>query len=257
MFGDAIRKASKVILDCDARLAGLYRRSFPGARVYGTRASKVLAWDEADRQIEYSISSMQLGGLFRLKAEDFPGTPYLKADPDRVMMWRSLFNYKCKPVIGVAWSGGIKSTGARFRQWSLEDLLPVFRSIDAHWVSLQYRDAQPEIEAFKAKHPEIDLVQYPWATLTKDYDDTAGLVESCDRVICVQTAIAHLCGGLGKRCDVFVPHTSQWRYAGTEDYTPWYKSVLVHRQAVRGHWSNTLQSFAEDLGKEYATKKAA
>jgi tetratricopeptide (TPR) repeat protein len=247
MFPDAIDRASKVIIDCDSRLVGLYRRSFPTARVYGTRTAKVLNWAEEDRKIDFSISSMQLGGLFRTKAADFAGKPYLKADPDRTLMWEALFKTKGKPVIGVSWTGGVRNTGAKFRQWKLDDLLPLFRSVNAHWVSLQYKDAQPEIDEFRKKHPEVDLVQYPHATLTRDYDDTAAIVNACDMVIAMQTAVLHLAGGLGKRAWAFVPKTSQWRYAGEEDYTPWYQSVRVWRQKNKAEWRSVLHAAAQEL----------
>lgn len=249
MFPDAMLRAGRVIIDCDPRLTNLYKRSFPGATVYGTRKEKVLDWAPEDHKPDASISSMQLGGLFRTKAQDFPGMAYLKADPERVLMWRALFQTKQKPVIGVSWTGGVPKTGAKYRQWDLSDLLPIFRSVDAHWVCLQYKDASAEIEAFKKKHPEIDLVQYPHATLTKDYDDTAGIVAALDQVIVMQTAVAHLAGALGKDCWVFVPKNGQWRYHGEDDYTPWYKTVRVFRQRVRGEWAGIIGKAAEELRK--------
>lgn len=256
MFPDALLRAGRVIIDCDPRLTNLYKRSFPGATVYGTRAVKAnLPWLEADQKPDYSISSMQLGGIFRTRSEDFPGTAYLKADPDRTLMWRALFQTKQKPVIGVSWTGGVKTTGAKFRQWDLTDLLPIFRSVDAHWVCLQYKDASKEIAAFNKKHPDIDLVQYAHATLTNDYDDTAAIVSACDRVIAMQTAICHLAGALGKDCWVFVPKNSQWRYAGDEDFTPWYRSVRVFRQRVKGEWAGIIGKAAEELRK--VERKAA
>jgi ADP-heptose:LPS heptosyltransferase len=124
----------------------------------------------------------------------------------------------------------MEHTGAANRRWTLEQLLPVFRSVDAVWVSLQYKDASEEIEAFKAKHPEIDLRQYPEATLTDDYDDTAALVMACDMVFSMQTAVIHLAGAIGKECWCFVNKHSQWRYGpNTQTSLPWYESVRLFR----------------------------
>jgi len=247
MIPEAIEDCAKVVIDCDKRLKGLFQRSFPEAKVYGTRTEKQLSWNAVDRQIDASIPMGGLGGIYRRSDDKFTGKPYLVADPDRVTMWQALFNKKGKPCLGIAWTGGMKHTGADFRQFTLEDLLPIFESVDAHWVCLQYKDSEAEINAFLKKHPHIDLVQYPFGTLTNDYDDTAALVASLDRVVSMQTAVVHLCGALGKQCDVFVPKNSQWRYG--EDYTnlPWYSSVNVIRQAVRGHWSNTIKEYAGRL----------
>jgi hypothetical protein len=230
MFGEAIRDSSKVVIETNPKLTGLFQRSFPQAKVYGSRwEKKGLRWAEEDRKPDASISSGALGSFYRLKTEDFPGTPYLVADPERTAAWRALWKQKDKPAIGLAWTGGCQWTAAKFRKWSVKDLFPIIDELaPAHFVSLQYKDATNDIEG-------SPIVQYRAATLTDDYDDTASLVASLDLVICMQTAVAHLCGALGVPCIVFVPDTGQWRYGfPTEETTPWYRSVSVIHQ--RGDW---------------------
>jgi hypothetical protein len=240
MLPDAIARSRSVVLDCTDRLAGLFRRSFPLATVYGTRWEAGLGWDKTHAEIDASISVGGLGKFFRNDDKDFPGSPYLVADPDRVAMWKHLFSKEGKPVIGIAWSGGVGWTGDRYRQWTLDELLPVLRSVDAVWVSLQYKDAGKEIAAFRAANPDIDLRQYSFGTLTQDYDDTAALVASLDLVFTMQTAVVHLAGGLGKDCWTFVPRGSQWRYGTTEKTLPWYKSVKLYRQGKDWPWAEAI-----------------
>jgi hypothetical protein len=251
MFPDLIKDSKKVILDCDAKLKGLFQRSFPQAKVYGTRSAKEVdgtKWDPEDHQVDASITSGALGKYYRLNSEDFPGSPYLIPDPDRVMMWKALFD-KQRPTIGIAWSGGMPWTASRFRRWSLPELMPLFRSAPAHWVSLQYKDASKEIDEFNSSQRAVRVTQYPYGTLTKDYDDTAALVASLDLVICMQTAVAHLAGAMGKECWVFIPTYGQWRYGQGED-VPWYKSVKVWRQRPDGSWP--LEEAAKLLSLRYA-----
>ena len=244
MFPDAIKRAGKVILECDARLAGLYRRSFPEAKVYGTRNKLEVAWDKDDASPDYSISSFQLGALFRRSAEDFPGTPYLIPDPDRVAMWQGLWSGKTKPIIGVAWSGGTKNTAKHLRKWSLEQLLPVFRSVDAHWVSLQYTDCQAEVDAFVKEHG-VDLKTYQFATLSKDYDDIAALVSTLDRVVTMQQTALHTAGALGVRALVGLPNMTQWRYGEKGSKMPWYNSVRLFRQRQGENWDRVIREIAD------------
>jgi tetratricopeptide (TPR) repeat protein len=227
MVPDAIKDCKKVIIDCSPKLAGLFRRSFPQADVYGSLGGSGEDW-RPKYQIDASISLGGLGKLYRPTPESCPGTPYLIPDPDRVRMWRALFDKK--PVIGIAWSGGLEHTGALHRAWKLGELLPLFKSVNATWVSLQYKDAEKEIAEFKVKHPEIDLRQYSFGTLTRDYDDTAALVESLDMVISMQTAVIHLAGSMGKECWCFVNKHGQWRYGpNTQKTLPWYESVRLFR----------------------------
>jgi tetratricopeptide (TPR) repeat protein len=249
MVPDAIKASKSVILDCTEKLKGLFQRSFPEAKVFGTKYFEDgVSWDTEAHEIEADISIGSLGQFYRPSPESCPGTPWLVADPDRVAMWKGLFEKQGKPVIGIAWSGGVPWTGDRHRRWSLEELLPIFRSIDAVWISLEYKDAGKEIAAFKELHPEIDLRQYAFGTLTSDYDDTAALVAALDHVVSMQTSVIHLAGGLGKDCFCFVNKHGQWRYGVEGSSIPWYRSVKLYRN-VNG-WP--LEQAAKDLEAKFA-----
>lgn len=237
MFPDAIRDA-KIIIECDHRLKGLFSRSFPEATVYGTRWKPSTMWPEVrDKTIDASVSSFEIGKLYRNSADDFPGTPYLTPCPVRTAMWKAI---KTKPRIGIAWSGGIWQNAALHRELPLSDWQPIFDAVDAEFVSLQYKDASKDIEG-------TPVVQYPWATLTEDYDDTAALVASCDLVIVVQTSITHLAGALGVPCWTMIPKVSQWRYGESFTDLPWYKSVRLFRQAEK--WP--VRQIADELRKTF------
>ena len=260
MLPDAIRDCKKIIFSCDKSLEGLFRRSFPQVKVYGTRRAKEdsgIRWEKEDWQFDASCALGELGALYRRKDEDFTGKAYLVPDPDRRKMWRALFDSKGKPVIGITWSGGLRHSGQRFRTTGLDQMTAIMRSVDAHWVSLQYKDASAEIAAFRAKNPDIDLVQYPFATLTNDYDNTAALVAEVDMVVTVQTAIVHLCGAIGKECWALVPKTSQWRYFLEGERTIWYESVRLFRQKTLGDWSVPMSVLTGRLRKRFKEQEAA
>ena len=261
MLPDAARASKKVIFSCHKKVEGLFRRSFahlPNVKVYGTRNAKAgdgVMWDEEDRQFDASAALGELGKFFRRSDESFDGKPYLTADPDRQIMWRALF-YKIrmeqqKPVIGISWTGGLSHTGAKLRSMTLEKLTPILRGFKAHWVCLQYKDASDEIAAFRKKNPDVDLVQYPTATLTPDYDDTAAMVTELDLVISVQTAIVHLCGGLGQECWVLLPKISQWRYGDSGSTTRWYESVRLFRQSQVDEWVQPMGNLAQALVEKF------
>lgn len=261
MVPDLLRWASshnsRVILDVDPKLKGLFARTFPEAKVYGSRGQKVLNWEPEDQKVDYSIAMGQLGEFFRDDASKFGDGVFLKPDPDRVLQWKALFESKGKPVIGIAWRGGILRTGAKFRHWELEQLLPILKSVDAHWVSLQYKPASREIKEFKARHPEIDIVEYPHGTLTFDYDDTVAMIAAMDQVVCMQTAVTHVAGGLGISCWTFVPRNSQWRYGEEGEDFPWAKSVRIIRQQSRGRWDDVIDKTAEELRALYPLSPGA
>jgi len=246
MVPDVVRTSKKVILDVDKRLKNLFARSFPEAKVYGTRAasSDTKPWADEDRDIDASLALGQCGEFFRTSRESFPAGPYLVPCHTRTAQWRAVFKDKGKPVIGIAWSGGIPKTGSKFRRVELEDWLPVFASIDAHWVCLQYKDASDEIAEFTKQHPHVDLVQYPWATLTKDYDDTAALVAALDCVVSVPTAVVRLAAALGTKTIVMNAKRKNWNFNAGLPFHP----DVIHIPHGRD-WRDALNEAAKKVRK--------
>jgi tetratricopeptide (TPR) repeat protein len=223
MIPDAAKDA-RIIIDCERRLAGLFRRSFPKCKVYGTRNEKNLAWDEEDREFDASISSAEIGKFYRTTNESFPVKPYLVPDLDRKIMWQALWAKKNKPVIGIAWSGGTFQNGSMLRYAELESWLPLFKSFDAHWVSLQYKQTS-EVNKFKFLHPDIDLAEYPFANFTQDYDDTAALIASLDCVVSVPTTVVHAAGALGVPTVMMKFCYQCWKTAAGIPFHPTHKII--------------------------------
>lgn len=234
-FASVLPDASKdidITLDTHPKLKNLFARSFPDIAVYGFQQGTHIE----DSEFDASLALGQLGEYYRQTTESFPVTPFLTADEERVLMWKALWQQKKKPVIGVGWTGGIPKTGRRFRVSTLEDWMPLFESIDAHWVSLEYRPTK-EIEAFRAKHPDIDIKEYTHATLTDDYDDTAALVASLDCVVSVPTSVGHLAGALGVPI-VWLKHCYPcWKVAGGCLFHP-----VDHFIEWEGTWKGTVKN---------------
>lgn len=236
MFASCIPDISGVeqlVIECDGRLEGLYRRSFPRAEVHGTRRSE-RDWDiEADAQ----IACGDLPALYRPSPQSCPRTPYLTADPERRLMWRALFKSWGKPVIGIAWSGGRSTAQASKRAMGLEAFRPLIESRpDAVFVSLQYKDPSDEIEATGLP------VRHFGALLSDDYDDTAALVAELDEIIGVHTTVHHLAGALGKASTIFVPEAPLWNYA-QGDRLPWYAAQTFVRQRKGEQWADTVRRY--------------
>lgn len=239
MIEDAAKKCRKLIVECDHRLTNLYKRSFPMATIYGTRHTKKLGWDDADRSIDYSLPIGQAAQYLRTDPKHCPQEPYLFADPERVQMWKSLWATKKKPVIGIAWTGGIYRTGSDQRAASLDDWADLL-GIDAHFVSLQYKGDD--------KHPKVH--EYPYATRTQDYDDTAALVASLDMVVAVPTAVVHLAGALGVRVIAMHGPMDCWKYRCGIPFHP------AEHVAWAGSWKATISEAAKLITGDIAKKAA-
>ena len=239
---DLIRDSKETVIECDQRLQGLFQRSFPEASVYGTRYSEIIDW--ADRHaLEGRVSFGTLPKFYRNSTEDFPGTPYLVADPERRVQWRALLDsLGPKKKIGISWQGGLFRTGKLRRSVSLEAMLPILRQ-DATFISVQYKNATDDIKLLEEKFG-VKVHHWKRAAEAHDYDETAALVAELDMVVSVTTAVIHLSGALGVPCLVLTPKHPRWFYGLTEDTVPWYKSVELIRQKRAGDWLDPINEAA-------------
>lgn len=221
-------KDNDIIFDCGEKLEGLFRRSFPKIETYGTRNNPNKPWKDW-RHVDYSCLIGTLAYHYRQKTEDFPGKPFLVADPERVTQWRALLSQLPGQKVGISWTGGLRNTFAERRSMTLEDMLPILQTPGISWISLQYKDPTAEIRAFERKHG-IKIHHWKRAAESNDYDDVAALVKSLDCVVSVTTAAVHLCGGLGVKCFAMVPAKPRWFYQISGTKTPWYESVELCRE---------------------------
>lgn len=234
MLPDVARDCGKVVLECDRRLGGLLARSFPQVDVYPTRKVQAVSWPTRYR-IDAGIAIGDLTMYYRRTPDACPGTPYLVADPERRLQWRALFDsWGPRPKVGLCWSGGHNGVQTKQRAMGLEAFRPLIESLDADFVSLQYRDPTAEIAA-----TGLPVRHYARATLTDDYDDTAALVAELDAVIGIHTAAHHLAGGLGVPSIVMTPARSTWIWAMPR--MPWYASAELFRQRDGEAWSGTVR----------------
>ncbi|MGA0210020.1 MAG: tetratricopeptide repeat protein [Candidatus Nanopelagicales bacterium] len=228
---EALQRADHVAIECDSRLEGLYKRSFPTAEVHGTRRAEA-PWA---RRFDAGVACGSLASLFRKSQADCPRVPYLVADPERRLQWRALFDSWGKPVVGINWTGGRPATGKRFRSLGIEAFRPLIQSTDAVFVSLQYTDPTEEIEA-----SGLPVRHFDWATLTPDYDDTAALVAELDYLVGIHSTVHHLAGSLGRPSLVLVPEKPMWNYA-TGSRMPWYAEQVFHRQRKSEAWIDCVK----------------
>lgn len=240
MFAQCIPEMAQdcahVIVDCDHRLEGLFRRSFPQIEVHGTRRRNDVAWMEG-KQIDARCAIGSLAAFYRRSVDSFPRKPFLVADAERRKMWRAMFDGYRKPVIGIAWSGGRELTGSRARKLELSDFLPLMREWDVEWVSLEYKDRKDEIEKFQRQYG-IVIRSFDWINKTDDYDDTAALIAELDGVVGIHTTSLHCAGALGVKVLCFAPEKPQWRYAA-QDF-PWYGNFKLVRQGKGEAWVDTV-----------------
>ncbi len=234
----------KVIIDAHPRLADMFRLNFPSVPVYGTRKTSELAWAKY-HHIDAKVSIGSLSKFYRKKEADFPGTPYLSADPVLIDKYRKkLSDMSTKPKIGISWRGGIKSTNKDDRHIPL----PLWKDIlklDATFISLQYdKDIGTKVEAFEK---EAGVCLNHWQSVLDDYDETAGLISNLDLIISVPQSVVHLAGALGVKTWQLTPKRAMWQMGVYGKNMPWYSCVESIWQDESQTWEPVISIVKERL----------
>ena len=245
-LAEVIEKAEHVVIECDPRLAKLFARSFPRAKVYRHRVAGEPDWSH-EAAPDFRARCGDPPRFLRVDDTSFPlHDGYLVPDPTRVKVWRhQLDALGAGPKIGISWRGGTPATGQSIRSIALESLLPILGARAAHFVSLQYGNVSGEVSAFTARH---NIAVHELASADGDLDGVAALIASLDVVITVCTTAAHLAGALGKRTLVLVPAVAEWRYLAAGPSIPWYPSLRLFRQQRLHEWDDVISQVARELG---------
>lgn len=231
-------KTNSVILDCDARLEGLFKRSFE-CPVYGTRfQTKTPILDNHEPQYQCAIG--QLPYFYRNTEDSFPKTTYLQADPERSLQWEALFETFKGRKIGIAWRGGLQRTGEKARSLELSDLEPLLNDTDT-FISLEYKPVEPSELA------RYGIKSYPRATAKGgDIDDLAALIGALDCVVTCCTAVIHIAGALGVPCYILTPTAPPYSMLKSGDL-PWYSNTKTIRQKAGEPWRKVVERCTEYL----------
>ncbi len=174
-------------------------------------------------------------------AEDASPVPYLRADPAAVAIWRSRLAPLPGPKIGLVWAGsptfGAINLADRRRSLPLSALAPLR---GATFVSLQKGAAS-------VQRPPEGMALIDWTEELHDFADTAALITALDLVVCVDTAVAHLAGALGRPVWILNRTDTDWRWGVSGETTPWYPSMRIFRQATQGDWTAPITAIAAAL----------
>lgn len=244
-FGDTIQFA-RFLREAKARVGKLVLECHPALMPLLAGCAgvdQVLASACPDQQlppISARVPMMSLPGLFGVTLASLPG-PYPYVTPDAARMEH------LKPVIplggfkvGLVWAGAASHQDDRKRSLEASQLAPLGHVAGASFYSLQL--GRDPAEHAKAGFPITDL-----APGMRDFADTAAALAGLDLLICVDTAVAHLAGAMGKPVWVLLPFAPDWRWGVTGESTPWYPSARLFRQDSRADWSEVMGQVAAAL----------
>jgi hypothetical protein len=244
---DVLRQARGVAIECDARLAALFRRSFPAARVHGAARDGQRDWLKTFPELSVQIAAGSLPRFFRRDHSDFPQHDgYLAPDAARRAHWQTRLAALGGGVkVGIGWYGGTLNTRRELRSLALADCLPLLRRNDCEWICLQSGDCSAEIDAARKRGARLHW----WPEAARDIDELAGLISALDLVAAADSTIVHLSGALGQQVWVMLAASPEWRYLWHGERMPWYPAMRLFRQRRAGDWQPVVESITAALDR--------
>jgi tetratricopeptide (TPR) repeat protein len=226
------RRAIGVVVEVDARMLELYRRSLP-AFEFVTAQDSHAAFASCDCHLPLG----SLPALFRPDAASFAGQPQalLRADPARIGAMREALARVAggMPLVAVSWrspqSGARQRLGER-KSLALGELAALEPLHGARLLDLQYGDLEDERREYEAREPGR-LVRVPGLDTRADLEGVAAALVASGRLVTVSNATAHLAGALGVATELYMPRGwppfSYWAAVGPDGRSAWYPSVRV------------------------------
>jgi tetratricopeptide (TPR) repeat protein len=232
-----------VYVECPSALTRLVKRIDGVASVTGNR--------EPLPSYDVHVPLMSVPGLVETWVDTIPPfAPYLSADADSCEKGKDrLMPIGANFRVGIVWSGSSTNPAGRYRSIPIILLAALAEVRDVQFVNLQTGDDAREFgqSAFGAQGSD-------WSVAPTDFMDTAGVVEHLDLVITVDTAVAHLAGGMGKPVWVLLARPWDWRWGMDGGETPWYPTMRLFRQEEHGQWQVVMTQLKRDL-KEFTVSR--
>ncbi|MFM8330235.1 MAG: tetratricopeptide repeat protein [Candidatus Methylumidiphilus sp.] len=247
------RGLARVGVVCKAALAPLLQTLDGIDAVYADASGPSFA------AYDYWTLPMSIPLHLGVEAQAIPADiPYLRPLPERLAQWRVRLP-EAGLRVGLVWKGfaGHANDGRRSLPGPAT-LAPLWDVPGVAFVSLQKWAGEEEARQPPPGQPLTHL-----GSDIIDFADTAAIVAQLDLLICVDTAVAHLAGALGKPCWVLLPAIrADWRWLRGRCGSPWYPHIMrLFRQeksepwaVVAGRVAEALAAFAQASAGEIAEK---
>lgn len=192
-------------------------------------------------QADYWTTFMSLPAAMGLIDEQIVGQSHIERPRFHVTdNWKQSDR---KLHIGVAWKGNARSDIDKHRSIPLTQFLDLYRTPGIQLYSLQVDEASADLYENLALGVMPDLKPY-----IRDVADSCGALEHLDMVICLESALGHICGLAGKEC--WIPYSfagRDWRAGPRGDKPIWYPNHRFFRQEKGETWGPVFDRINEAL----------
>jgi tetratricopeptide (TPR) repeat protein len=247
-FGDAMQFAplarrlvaagAQVVLEVTTPLFRLFQSSFPEVSVVERSVDGVVP--ALHRRCDLAAGLLSLPNFLALQRDELPlANKYFVVPQDIKKKWVAAVPGRDAMRVGIVWAG--RPIPDLRRTVPYTSLTPLFNRRTFRWFSLQVGPQENEIPIVGNA-----AIEKLGAKLT-DFAETAAAMERMDLIITIDSATAHLAGGLGKTVWLLLPWVTDWRWAESVDGSPWYPSMRIFQQPSEGNWSAVIDAVGHAL----------
>lgn len=189
------------------------------------------------------ITYMSAPAAFNSDEETMPKEiPYLFADGERIEFWKNELKNDRHFKIGICWQADVFNDSSRLpvarRGMPLQHFFSLAHA-DFSFYSLQKYDGVEQLTQIPANFP-IKIFNEDFDITNGSFMDTAAVIMNLDLIITVDTAIAHLAGGLGKPVWLLLPYSTDWRWISHRTDSPWYPTMRIFKQPHPFDWNSVM-----------------
>ena len=237
--------AARITLICHPALKTLFTSL--------TSVDQVFAYDETfpTAQWDFWTPPFSIAYHCQTRIDSIPAEiPYLRADDKLSEKWTAVMAGEClfsDLRVGLVWKGSACFENDADRSLPhLDTLEPLGQIPQVRFFSLQKGAGEDE-----AANPPVGLPLVNLGPQISDFADSAAITMNLDLIICVDTAIAHLAGAMGKDCWVLLPdYKTDWRWLTKRGDSPWYpRRMRLFRQPPGGKWDEVIAQLCLALRK--------
>jgi hypothetical protein len=205
-----------------------------------TGARAVVARGDPLPEFDCHCPLLSLPRAFATWLATIPAPPRLHVPEERKEAWRSRLPSTDRLRVGIVWAGRVGLGNNASRSMRLSEILAV-SDLPVSLVSLQ-----KEVSAQDQTEVAARNIVHFGAQLT-DFQDTAALASLMDRIISIDTSVAHLAATLDQPTSILLPFSADWRWLLDRADSPWYPSVRLFRQPAPGDWASVIAAVRSDL----------
>lgn len=200
---------------------------------------EVVAEGEPLPGFDCHASMLSLPALLGVSAST-ADVPYLQAPAQGRIRLGAHVRTRLK--VGIFWAAMPGQSVDRNRSCPLGEFLALADNPEVLLFSLQGGAAQKDIEQLGAAALVHDVGRGIF-----DFAEAATVLTQLDLLITIDSAIAHLAGGMGLPAWVLLPHTADWRWMVNRADSPWYPSLRLFRQPAPGDWRSVMNQVRTSL----------